>query len=414
MSHGHDEVDTGPAERTHGLLAEFSTPDALLEASRKCRDAGFSKWDACTPYPIHGLEGAMGIKMTRLPWVVFFMGLTGFTTATLLQIGANGAFGYAFHISGKPLAGWPSMGPVMFELTVLFSALTTLLVMAVFNNLPLFNHPAFKVENFKHVTSHSFFVIIEARDPKFTEAGTAEFLKSLGAEKITTLTEPTKVEIPKIIKYVAIVATCAALIPPAIIFRARNTHSENVKIHLVDDMDFQPKFRAQQTTTFFADKSADRLAIPGTIAQGELNLDDHLIKGTVGGKFINGFPAALKIDDEAMKRGQKMFNIYCTACHGLAGNGDGMVHQRAVDIQESNWVPPTNLAGETTLKLTDGEIFNAISNGIRNMQPYGGQIVPEDRWKIVLYLRALQKAQPLPAKTAEQVDELKGKKVGAN
>lgn len=411
MSHGHEEVETGPVEQNFGLLAEFSSPDALLNASRKCRDAGFKNWDACTPYPIHGLEEAMAIKMTRLPWVVFCMGLIGFTTATLLQIGANGSFGYPFHISGKPLAGWPSMGPVMFELTVLFSALTTLLTMAVFNNLPYFFHPAFKAENFKHVTSHAFFIIIEARDPKFNDAATREFLNSIGAEKVVGLTEPSKAPIPKILKYAAIIVTCAALIPPAIIFRARNTHSENVKIHLIDDMDFQPKFRAQQVTTFFGDKAADRQAIPGTVAQGELNLDDHLIKGTVGGKFVNGFPKAITIDDEAMKRGQKMFNIYCTACHGLGGNGDGMVHQRAVEIQESNWVPPTNLVGETTLKLTDGEIFNAITNGIRNMQPYGGQIVPEDRWKIVLYLRALQKAQPLPAKTADQGKELK---VGAN
>lgn len=404
MSHGHDEVETPPVEVTAGALAEFDSPDALKAACRKIRDAGYTKWDAHTPYPVHGLDGDMGIKMTRLPWVVFTMGITGFAVATVLQAWTNGV-DYKFHISGKPLIGWPSMGPVMFELTVLFSALTTLFTMLMFNNLPNWFHPAFKAENFRNVTSHKFFIVIEAKDPKFNEGGTQDFLKSLHAENVRILTAPSKAPPPKLFFYIGVISLCAAFVPPALIFRARHTHSESVKIHLIDDMDFQPKFRAQQVSTFYADKSANRLPPPGTVAQGELNADEHFLTGKTNGKFENGFPASLKIDEAALKQGKKMYGIYCTACHGYAGNGDGMVHQRALDLQEATWVPPTNLASETTVKLTDGQLFDAITNGIRNMQPYNGQIVPEDRWKIVLYLRALQKAQPLPpaapAKTAD-------------
>lgn len=413
MSHGHDTVDTPPVEVTAGVMAEFDTPDALKAACKKVRDAGYTKWDAHTPYPIHGLDGDMGVKMTRLPWVVFFMGCTGFAAATLLQAWTNG-IDYQMHISGKPLIGWPSMGPVMFEVTVLFSALTALGTMLLFNNLPNWFHPAFKVEAFRNVTSHKFFIIIEAKDPKFSENGAQEFLKSLHAEKVTVLTAPSKAAPPRILIYAGVIAVCASLVPMALIYRARHTHSESVKIHIIDDMDFQPKFRAQQVSTFYADKAANRPAPAGTVAWGELNENTHLVTGKKDGKFENGFPAGFTIDEAAMKQGKKMFGIYCAACHGYAGNGDGMVHQRAIDLQEPAWVPPTNLAGDTTVKLTDGQLFDAISNGIRNMQGYSSQIVPKDRWAIVLYLRALQKAQPVvPAAPAKTADAGAGVEVGA-
>ena len=113
MSDAHEPPkETGPAP-LHGILAEYQTPGEILAASRKVRDAGFSKWDTFTPFPVHGIEKAMGIRMTILPWIVLGAGLTGLTTAILLQWWTN-AYDYPWLISGKPTWSIPANVPIMF------------------------------------------------------------------------------------------------------------------------------------------------------------------------------------------------------------------------------------------------------------------------------------------------------------
>jgi mono/diheme cytochrome c family protein len=94
-----------------------------------------------------------------------------------------------------------------------------------------------------------------------------------------------------------------------------------------------------------------------------------------------------------MARGEERYMIYCAPCHGLSGDGDGMIHRRAFALQEGTWVKPTNVANDDILKKPAGELFNTISHGIRNMPAYARQIEPADRWAIVMYLRALQRSQ---------------------
>ena len=93
-----------------------------------------------------------------------------------------------------------------------------------------------------------------------------------------------------------------------------------------------------------------------------------------------------------MKRGQQRFGIYCTPCHGVAGNGDGMVAKRATALAQGTWVPPANLNQDYLRVMPVGQIFNTITHGIRNMPAYGPQIPPKDRWAIVMYVRALQRS----------------------
>jgi hypothetical protein len=194
---GDAAVDAAEGTGTWGLMAEFDSPAALMSAAERTRDAGYRWWDCHTPFPVHGLDGAMGIKPTILPIVVFFAGLTGAMLGLILQWFTNATdlsfwavvevTGYPFLISGKPDFSLPANIPVIFETTILFSALTAFGTMFLFNGLPMLYHPTLKSERFRRVTDDRFFLVIEARDPKFYRAKTEGFLATLDPISIETL-----------------------------------------------------------------------------------------------------------------------------------------------------------------------------------------------------------------------------------
>jgi len=174
---------TQQAQKLFAYLVEFDTVDALLAAAEKVRDAGFTKWDAHTPFVIHGLDGAMGIKATKLPFLVFAGGLTGTLAGIGLQWFTN-AFDYPFLISGKPIFSLPANIPVAFETTILFAALSALVGMLAFNRLPKLYHPLHTNRRFKRATDDRFFISVEAEDPLFDAEKTLDLLESLGGLQV--------------------------------------------------------------------------------------------------------------------------------------------------------------------------------------------------------------------------------------
>jgi len=383
----------GPAP-LHGLLAQYESPAALIRGAEKVRNAGFRNWDTFTPFPVHGIDGAMGIKPTILPWLILGGGITGCATALGFQWWANG-IDYPFLISGKPFWSVPANIPITFELTVLFSALTAVFGMLALNKLPLPAHPLDLKERFARATDDRFYVLVQASDPVFDEKDTRALLETSGAEAVEEVPEDTasEPELPRGILYVLLIIASAATIPFALAAYARESKSPLPRHHIVPDMDFQQKYKAQRENTFFADKRADRPQIEGTIAQGELHEDEHLYVGKLNGVFARTFPPSVKADAKTMERGRERFGIYCTPCHGQVGEGDGMVAGRATALSEGTWVPPSNMTEERIRLMPVGEIFNTISNGVRNMPPYARQIPAEDRWAIILYVRALQRSR---------------------
>lgn len=196
--------------------------------------------------------------------------------------------------------------------------------------------------------------------------------------------------------YIAIFV-CSALIlaalPFLLIAKARTVRSGTPRIHLIQDMDNQPRFEAQSYNGIFADKRGMRPAVPGTVARGAEKADDHFYKGKTGGEWAADFPSNVTIDMNRMERGQKQFRIYCAPCHGLSGYGNGIVAVRAEELDEGTWTPPTPLHSDTVRERPAGHIFNTITHGIRNMPSYAAQIPEEDRWAIVAYVLALQLSQ---------------------
>jgi len=374
-----------------GLVAQFDGSEAMVAAASEVRKAGYRDWDAHSPYPVHGIERAMGIRPTILPWLVLGAGITGCVVALLLQWWTNGV-DYPIIVSGKPLLALPANIPVAFELIVLFSALTAFLGVMALNKLPQFSHPVFSAKSFVRATSDGFFLSIEASDPQFDERGTAELLESLGAVGVETCYAPvTGTKLPRAIFWAIAVLAALSLVPPLWIAKTRLTTSETPRIRLAPDMVVQPKYLAQQASSLFADGRAMRPPVPGTVARDGLELDPHFYQGKVDGQWATGFP--VPVTRELMDRGREQYGIYCAACHGLGGDGDGMVSQRAAKRAEPNWVPPLSLHVESVLRQPVGQLFNTITHGVRKMPAYGVQIPPGDRWAIVLYVRALQRSQ---------------------
>ncbi len=179
---------------TYGIMAEFETPAQIMEAAKKVHAAGYRFWDCHTPFAVHGLDKAMGIKRTILPFLVLGAGATGATLGFTLQAFTNATgtsiwalvwvTGYPFLVSGKPLMSVPAWVPVIFELTILLSALSAAGLMLLLNGLPRLSHPLLANNRFRRATDDRFFIVIEARDPKFLRSKTEAFLKSLNAKSI--------------------------------------------------------------------------------------------------------------------------------------------------------------------------------------------------------------------------------------
>ena len=165
------------------ILAEFNSPYELIHAAEKVRDKGIKKFDTYSPFPIHGMDDAMGLKDSNLDFIVLIGGALGASAGLGLQIWVS-HIAYPLMISGKDTLSIPAFIPVTFELMILLSAFSTVFGMFAFNKLPMLYHRLFKSKNFLKVTSHGFFISIESTEPTFDIDRTKDFLKEIGGRNI--------------------------------------------------------------------------------------------------------------------------------------------------------------------------------------------------------------------------------------
>lgn len=400
------EHDRESEQTLHGVVAEYGTPQELMAAAEQVRDAGYTQWDCLTPFAVHGLDEAMGVKPTILPWLTLGAGLSGTTIAFLLQTWTNGV-DYPYIISGKPLISLPASIPIMFELTVLLAAFTTFLGMLALNVLPQLFHPLLRRARAAGFTDDKFGIVIEASDKRFNREQVELLLKKSGAGMVESVFGPARrAPVPGWVHAAGLSVTVLALIPGGLAIKSRFAKSDKPRIHIVQDMDMQPKLKTQQPNAFlasvFGDPRASMLPVAGTVARGELRADDHLYRGganltgernAITGDWFDGMPEGIVVDRALVERGQERYVINCSPCHGITGHGDGLVARRADRLEQGTWIPPTSLHSELVVIQPDGQIFNTITNGKGNMKPYGHQVTVEDRWAIVAYIRALQRSR---------------------
>jgi mono/diheme cytochrome c family protein len=167
----------------------------------------------------------------------------------------------------------------------------------------------------------------------------------------------------------------------------RGSISVRPPLEVFADMDRQAKYKPQGASAFFADRRSERPIPVGVVARGNLRLNTHLYEGrTPSGEWAAGFPAEVEISHAFLDRGRERYNIYCGVCHGDTGNGRGIV-------TNYGWGGPVSLHSDLYRNMTEGEIFNTITHGKNTMYSYADKIKPKDRWAVIAYLRALQRAQ---------------------
>lgn len=282
--------------RSYGWIAEYADENHLLEACRKVRDSGYTRTDAFAPFPVHGIDEALGIKPTVLPWIVLCFGLSGMSLACLMEWWMN-AVSYPYIISGKPFFSLPAFIPVMFESTILFSVFSSFIAMILLNGLPKFSNPVFTNPKFDRATDDRFFLWVDSRDKYFNSDKVKTLLESTSPLSVDVVKEDDSSDVvPSSVWRFVAALILITLIPAAMVLRMRASKAEEPRWHVFFDMDFQPFKKAQDTTSIFADNRASRPPVQGTIARGDLEETDPYYLGyTPEDLALNALPAATRM-----------------------------------------------------------------------------------------------------------------------
>lgn len=174
---------TESGEVVYGIMAEYATPADLYHAAEKVRDAGYRKWDVYSPFPVHGMDEAMGTPLTKLPLVIGTVGLSGAGLGYLMQWWMT-KVDYPMVVQGKPYGAWEPWVPITFELGILCTAFAAIIGMLAFNKLPMWHHPLMRKERFLRVSDDRYVICIESADPKFDPEGTRKLLEHAGGRHV--------------------------------------------------------------------------------------------------------------------------------------------------------------------------------------------------------------------------------------
>ena len=168
----------------YGMMAEFDTPVALVEAAKRTYQAGYRRIDTYTPFPIEGLAEEIGFHRDEVPLVVLIGGIVGGLTGYLMQYWMS-AVAYPLNIGGKPYHSWPAFIVITFEMTILFAGISAVFGMLALNGLPMPYHPVFNVPRFTRASRDRFFLVVFSSDVKYDPAATRQFLQSLDPRSVS-------------------------------------------------------------------------------------------------------------------------------------------------------------------------------------------------------------------------------------
>ncbi|MEO8398400.1 MAG: quinol:electron acceptor oxidoreductase subunit ActD [Ignavibacteriaceae bacterium] len=364
-------------KKLYSVAALFDTPDQIIHAAEEVNKAGYKKFDINTPYPVHGMDKAMGLKPTKLGFVTLFFGLSG-ASFILLFIFYAMAVDYPMVIGGKPFFAFPAYIPITFETTVLLAAISTVFGMiAVFFNLPKNNHPLLDTNYMDNVSSDKYGIVIEAEDPLFNQIEVADFLTKLGGKHIELVYFPVEEKYPIFQpKFLWLLAATAIIVSGA-------TYITLNKLMFVTPFSWmmeQDKTIPQEKSAFFSDGFGMRKPVEGTVARGFM---PYPYKGITEPTEVLTNP--FLPTKENLELGKRKFLTYCSPCHGNHADGDSRLHGQFPN-------PPT-LHSTRAREFPDGRIYHIITNGQNIMPSYAAQITREERWAIVNYIRVLQRAK---------------------
>lgn len=364
----------------HSISAIFNTPDEITHAAKEIVKAGYKKFDIHTPYPVHGMDGAMKLKRSPLGYFAFALGATGAVLALLLMWSTM-VVSYPNNIGGKPLFPLPAFVPVTFEVTVLLASVATVTSMIiVFFRFPNNSHPLHDTNYMKKVSSDKYGAIIESDDPNFNFDSVKELFEKLGSKDVEPiyydedeLSVKHNLFDPKFITGLAIIAVTIS----GITYFALN------KMMFMEPFNWmmkQQKLSAQSPSTFFNDGFSMREVVAGTVAKGKM---PYLYPDSIdlADKFMVN---PLDVNEQNLSIGKAKYNTYCSPCHDYNGNGNARLN--------GQFPNPPSLHTDKVRNWKDGHIFHIITMGQNTMPSYAQQINETERWQIITYIRALQRA----------------------
>lgn len=363
--------------RPVAVIGLFEGPDALLDAARTLREKGVGPIEAYTPYPVHGLVQALGQKPSPLGAMVLAMGIIGALSALAFQWWTS-VVDYPIHTGGKALFSWQAFVPVMFEVMVLFTAFTAGLgMLLLLNRLPFFGDPMLRSKAMRAVTRDRFALGVRLGAGPEEAARAESALRDAGATELEALhpgADP-----PRIFRFAPITALALACSVAGV------ATYWGVKVFPVippmNAMERQGHAVPYRASTFFADGRVMREPAEGSVARGHLPLPT-MTDEEAGSLLAN----PLGYSGAALERGRSKYRIHCQVCHGALGDGKA-------ELPATYGAKPANLQSASVREYPDGRLFHVISAGKNTMPGYASDISPEDRWAIILYLRALQRGQ---------------------
>ena len=366
------------SERVFGVLGVFENADALMAAVPIVREKNLGRLEAYTPYPVHGLEKSLGLRRSPLGGMVLVMGILGAATALFFQWWMS-AVDYPIPTGGKALFSWQAFVPILFEVMVLFATFTAGLgMLLLLNKLPFFGHPVLASRAISGITRDKFALCVEADGEELDAEAAQAALLDAGALEVELLPHPEPVPISAkfITRTLSAIALSCAVAGYATYWAVKLFPALPPMVHMED----QPKLNPQKASAFFKDGHGMQMPPAGAVARGQLPYPLESQEEAAG--LANPLPRT----EAVLRTGRKAYQERCVVCHGPLGNG-------VPTLTAAYAAKPANLQSQTFLNYPDGLIYHAIVKGKNTMPSYAADLTEEERWAVVHYVRALQRAQ---------------------
>jgi mono/diheme cytochrome c family protein len=367
------------------VVCVFEREEDLLGAASAARKQGIPIVDAYSPYAIHGLDRAMGLTASRLPWACFVLGLIGAVSILAFQFWAS-TRSWAINVGGRPWNSLPAYVPATFEMMVLFGGVGTVITFIVIAGLRSWRDPALPAPR---VTDDRFALVLGSQQATIDRSGIDALLARYRPVSIDERDELAASGSPAQGITIPYHKANIALLVALLILIGLNWYARQPavlqNVEYFPDMVRTAAFSTFEANPNFPDGKTLRPPVPGTIARGMAPLGYGPAAAEAvraGNELVNPFSPD---DKAAVDRGGIVFERYCTLCHGPRGLGDG-------PVIEHGFRRPPSLVRPFTRQMKDGQLFHLVTFGRGVMPAHGAQIPVADRWKVVLHLRALQQS----------------------
>jgi len=365
-------------KRAFSVLGIFESAQLLMKAIPEVKNQVTGRLEAYTPYPIHGMDKALGLRKSPVGGMVLVMGVIGAVAAMAFELWTSGV-DYPQMTAGKPFLSWEAFVPIMFEVTVLFACFTSGLgMLLLLNRLPMFRHPMLRAASMPLLTRDQFGLAVESGGNEMDVERITALLRKSGAKSVEVIDEPeaTGPVSPRFLLAVvlAIGLSCAAA--GYLTYWATKLFPVSIPVvHMLK----QPRLEPQSESAFFKDGFGMRMPVPDTVMRGSVRY--AIRKQEDAGSLANPLPRSQSV----LNQGRQAFVNYCSVCHGALGDG-------VPTLTAAYGAKPANLVSQKMIEMPDGQIYHVLVMGKNAMPSYSAEMNDPERWAAVHYVRALQRA----------------------